>query len=61
MTRKVRGLLSVMLSPEEIAKIRAGIKWLEKARDESTDGRIRKLIEAWIEETQKLASGKNPE
>lgn len=51
----------VILSPREIAKIRAYIERLEKARDDSTDSGIRKLIEAWIEkEKQKLASDKNP-
>ncbi len=46
-----------MLSPGEIAQIRAEIKRLEKARDECTDGGIRKRIEAWIEEQkQKLES-----
>lgn len=50
-----------MLRQEEIAKIRAYIDRLEKARDESTDSRIMELIEAWIkEQKQILASGKNP-
>jgi hypothetical protein len=50
-----------MLLPGEIAKIKADISRLEKARDECVDTGIRKLIEAWIEEQeQKLASGKNP-
>jgi hypothetical protein len=50
-----------MLSPGEIAKIKADIARLEKARDACADTGIRKLIEAWIEEQkQKLASRKNP-
>jgi hypothetical protein len=39
-----------MLHPEEIARIKAAITRLEKARDECADSGIRKLIEAWIEE-----------
>jgi hypothetical protein len=39
-----------MFSPEEIATIKTGIKALEKARDESRDEPIRKLIQGWIEE-----------
>jgi hypothetical protein len=35
---------------EEIAKIRANIERLEKAREACTDSGIRKLIEEWIEE-----------
>ena len=51
----------VMLSPEEIALIRANIERLETARDYSTDSGIRELIDAWIEEhRQRLTSGKNP-
>ena len=38
-----------MLSAKEIARIRADIQRLEKARDECTDSGIRKRIEAWIE------------
>ena len=50
-----------MLSPGEIAKIKADIERLEKARDERRDKPIRELIEAWIrEQKQKLVSGKNP-
>jgi hypothetical protein len=37
-----------MLSPGEIAKIKADSGRLEKARDECADTGIRKLIEAWI-------------
>jgi len=50
-----------MLSPGEIARIRAEIARLEKARDESADSGIQKQIEAWIHELkQKLASARNP-
>ena len=50
-----------VLSPGEIAKIKADIERLEKALDECRDKPIRELIEAWIkEQKQKLASGKNP-
>jgi len=46
-----------MLSPEEIVRIRAEIKRLEKAREECNDGGIQKRIEAWIKERkQKLES-----
>ncbi len=49
-----------MLSPAEMAKIKADIERLEKARDECIDTGIRKLIEAWIEEQkQKVVSGKS--
>jgi hypothetical protein len=39
-----------MLPPKEIARIKADIKKLEKARDECADSGIRKQIEAWIED-----------
>ena len=46
-----------MLSSGEIAKIRAEIERLEKAREECNDGGIQKRIEAWIkEQQQKLES-----
>jgi hypothetical protein len=46
-----------MLSREELAKIRADIAKLEKARDNCADTGIRSLIEAWIEaEKKKLHS-----
>ena len=46
-----------MLSPGEIAKIRADIERLEKARENWNDGSIRKRIEGWIkEQKQKLES-----
>ena len=48
-----------MLSPEEIAMLRANIERLEKARDYSADSRIRELIDAWIEEHRQRLSGKN--
>jgi len=48
---------ALMLSPEEIVRIRAEIKRLEKAREECNDGGIQKRIEAWIkEQKQKLES-----
>jgi hypothetical protein len=50
-----------MLSPGEIAQIKAEIKRLEKARDECTDSGIRERIEAWIEEQKSaLAAGRKP-
>jgi hypothetical protein len=39
--------------PEEIARIKADIERLEKAREDCADSGIRKLIEAWIEEHKK--------
>ena len=51
---------SSMLSPGEIAKIRAEIKRLENAHDKCSDGGIQKLIEDWIkEQKQKLESGQS--
>jgi hypothetical protein len=45
-----------MLSPGEMAQIKAEIERLEKLRGECTDSGIRKQIEAWIEaERKKLA------
>jgi hypothetical protein len=45
-----------MLSPGEIAQIRAEIERLDQLRKECTDSGIRRLIEAWIEaEKRKLA------
>jgi len=38
-----------MLPPKEIARIKADLKKLEKARDGCADSGIRKQIEAWIE------------
>jgi hypothetical protein len=50
-----------MLSPGEIAQIRAEIERLERLHKECTDGGIRKRIEAWIEaENKKLPSSDNP-
>ena len=42
-----------MLSPGEIAQIKAEIERLEKARKECTDSGIRQRIEAWIAEQKK--------
>jgi hypothetical protein len=48
-----------MLSPGEIAQVRAEIKRLEQALEECRDEGIRKRIMAWIEEQkQKLAESK---
>jgi hypothetical protein len=50
-----------MLSPGEIAIIKAEIKRLEEARKDCTDGGIRQQIDVWIEEQKKkLASGDKP-
>jgi hypothetical protein len=47
---------AAMLSPEEMAQIKAEIRRLEQLREECTDSGIRKRIEAWIEaEKKKLA------
>jgi len=44
-----------MLSPGEIAQIKAEIERLEKFHEECTDGGIQARIEAWIEaEKEKL-------
>ena len=49
----------VMLSPKDIAKLKAEIERLERAGKACTDTRIQNRIEALIEELkQKLASGK---
>jgi len=54
--------VEAMLSPTEIATIRAELERLEKARKDCTDGGLRKWIEAVIEkQKQQLASGNNPE
>ena len=51
-----------MLSPAEIATIRADLERLEKARKDWTDSGLRKWIEGAIEkQKQKLASRNNPE
>ena len=42
-----------MLSPGEIAQIKAEIERLEKLHEEFTDSGIKKLIEAWIEAEKK--------
>ena len=50
-----------MLSPAEIATVRAEIERLEEARKDCTDSGLRKWIEAAIEkQKEKLASGNNP-
>ncbi len=50
-----------MLTPGEVATIKAEVERLEKALKECTDSGIKKRIEAWIEgEKQKLLSGNNP-
>jgi hypothetical protein len=50
-----------MLSPAEIAMIRAEIGRLEKARKDCTDSGLRKWIEAAIEkQKEKLASSNSP-
>jgi hypothetical protein len=48
-----------MLPPEEIARIKTEIERLEKLHNECTDSRIRKRIEAWIEEEKKKRSPVN--
>jgi hypothetical protein len=49
--------LAAMLSPGEIAQIKAEIERLERLRKECTDTGIRNRIGAWIEaEKKKLAS-----
>jgi hypothetical protein len=50
---KVKRGEAVMLSPGEIAQIKAEIERLEKARKECTDSGIRQRIEAWIAEQKK--------
>jgi len=42
-----------MLPPKEIARIKADIEKLEKARDECADIGIREQIEDWIEEQKR--------
>lgn len=49
---------SGMLSPGEIAQIKAEIERLEKLRAECADSGIRKLIESWIEAEKKKLAGK---
>jgi hypothetical protein len=46
-----------MLSLQDIAKIKADIAVLEKARDSGNDSGIRSLIEAWIAQQKKKLSG----
>ncbi|MFY9979208.1 MAG: hypothetical protein WAK22_13345 [Candidatus Sulfotelmatobacter sp.] len=47
-----------MLSPGEIARIKAEIERLEKLREECVDSGIRKRIEDWIESEKKKLAGK---
>ena len=50
-----------MLSPTEIATIRAELERLEKARKDRIDSGLTRWIETEIEkQKQKLASGNNP-
>jgi len=50
----------VMLSPQEVAIIRAEIERLEKVRKEFDDGSIQRMIDDWIEdERRKLVAGDN--
>jgi hypothetical protein len=49
-----------MLSPAEIAKIRAEIHKLETDLSNCADTGVRKMIEAWIEEQKRKLSGVNP-
>jgi len=50
-----------MLSPGEIAQIKAEIERLEHLREECRDSGIQKVIEAWIATAkEKLESGRNP-
>ena len=54
--------VEAMLSPTEIATIRAELERLEKALKNCADSGLRKWIEGAIEkQKQKLASGNNPE
>jgi hypothetical protein len=48
-----------MLSPGEIAIIKAEIKRLEEARKDCADGGIRKQIEVWIAEQKKILASEN--
>jgi hypothetical protein len=51
----------VMMTPEEVAIIKAEIDRMERARKDCTDSGIRKWIDAVIEkQKEKLASGNNP-
>jgi hypothetical protein len=52
---------SSVISPAEIAEVKAEIEKLESAMDSCTDGRIREMIDARIRELEKkLAPGNNP-
>jgi hypothetical protein len=47
-----------MLSSEDIARIKAGLMTLEKARDNCADSGVRKVIDAWIEAAKRPLIGK---
>ena len=49
-----------MLSPGEIAQIKAEIERLEKLREECTDSGIRERIEAWIVAEKKKLHARQP-
>jgi hypothetical protein len=49
---------SAMLSPGEIAQIKAEVERLEKLREECGDTGIRERIEAWIEAEKKKLEGR---
>ena len=42
-----------MVSPEDIAKMKADIAVLEKARASLTDAGLRKVLSVWIEDAKK--------
>jgi hypothetical protein len=42
-----------MPSSADIARIKADLAMLEKARDSCTDGGLRKVIDAWIQDAMK--------
>jgi hypothetical protein len=51
---------SAMLSPGEIAQIKAEIERLEKLREECSDSGILERIEAWIEAEKKKLKPEAP-
>jgi hypothetical protein len=51
-----------MYFPEDIAKMKADIAVLEKARDSLADAGLRKVLSVWIEDAKKTmaeAEGRN--
>jgi hypothetical protein len=46
-----------MLSPKDIARIKADLAMLEKARDNCADTGLRKVIDAWIEDAKETLVG----